>query len=139
MGSAGSERKEKLLRAALVMLSWFSRKDCGFLSVEEVPSLWLQCHSFRDVRVGLGQFRVPVLGLPRSVQCVVSWALCLPLMSFLSFQNCSSQTVARTPCLRLFRESAVAEPEGYVFLSCLSSLTALPAWQPLGIVREAGC
>ena len=98
--------------------------------MEEVPSLWVAVSFFQG---GPGAAQSPRSWATEECAVFYVLGLCLPLMSFLSFQNCSSLTVARTPCLRLFRASAVADRqtlEGYVFLSRLSSLTALLAWQP---------
>ena len=98
--------------------------------MEEVPSLWVAVSFFQG---GPGAAQSPRSWATEECAVFYVLGLCLPLMSFLSFQNCSSLTVARTPCLRLYRASAVADRqtlEGYVFLSRLSSLTALLAWQP---------
>ena len=107
--------------------------------MEEVPSLWAAVSFFQRPEGGPGAAQSPRSWATEKCAVFYVLGLCLPLVSFLSFQNCSSLTVARTPCLRLFRASAVADrqsPEGYVFLSRLSSLTHS---QPGSPRHCAGC
>ena len=107
--------------------------------MEEVPSLWAAVSFFQGPEGGPGAAQSPRSWATEKCAVFYVLGLCLPLVSFLSFQNCSSLTVARTPCLRLFRASAVADrqsPEGYVFLSRLSSLTHS---QPGSPRHCAGC
>lgn len=69
-GPSGSESREKLLQTDLVVVSWFSRKGCGFLSIKEYPfSLGCGILLLGARESPLGQLGIHVLG--RTGECTV--------------------------------------------------------------------